>query len=130
MKTRCLVILETMWGGSGKAPGLFHINPENHTGRRLYWLLAHEDVWVTNAGGEYVSVAKEHGTPDAKRLTKTLKRLEYNLLLICGAVAKKTYGRSSFRPKGRKLIIAHPAWRFWTNEELEKVRKLIQKGAH
>ena len=59
---QCVAVLDTMWGGSGNAPGMFRINPDNHSGRRLYWLLGHQDLLVTNACREYVADPTIHGT--------------------------------------------------------------------
>lgn len=124
--TKCLAVLETMWGGSGEAPGIFRINPHNFTGRRLYWFLGHKDLWVTNACREYVSNAKQHGTPDPDRLAQNLQRLTYDLLLVCGGVAKKTYSKCGYAPECRVVYIPHPAWRGWTRKALEATRKEIQ----
>lgn len=125
---KCLVILETMWGGSGHAPGLFHINPKNHTGRRLYWLLGHNDLWVTNACREYVDNARQHGTPDPKWLAKNLQRMTYDLLLICGNVAQRTYRKCGYVPECTVMEIPHPAWRGWTRDRLDITRELINES--
>ncbi len=124
--TKCLAILETMWGGSGDAPGLFHINPDNHTGRRLYYLLGHNDLWVTNACKELVGNARIHGTPNPEWLAKNLQRLTYDLLLVCGRVAARTFLGCGYTPQCRIVYIEHPAWRGWTKEHLEETRRIIQ----
>jgi hypothetical protein len=129
--TRCLAVLETMWGGNGHAPGLFRINPNNFTGRRLYWLLGHEDLWVTNACRELVANARLHGEPDPAWLAKNLQRLTYDLLLVCGKVAQTTYGECGYMPDCRVLEMPHPASRSdWSRLNLEAWQKLIQSGAH
>ncbi len=125
--TKCLAILDTMWGGSDQAPGLFRINPNNYTGKRLYWFLGHDDLWVTNACGEYMANAKQHGTPNPERLAKNLRRITYDLLLVCGSVAKKTYLKCGYTPKCEILMIPHPARRGWTKSKLEWTKNLIQK---
>jgi len=126
VKAKCVAILDTMWGGSGKAPGMFRINPKNHTGRRLYWFLGHKDLWVTNACTEYVANAKLHGRPDPKRLATNLQRVTCDLLLVCGSVAAKAFRKCGYKPKCRVIYIPHPAWRGWTMEHLEEVRRRIQ----
>ena len=124
--TKCLAILETMWGGSGNAPGLFRINPDNHTGRRLYFFLGHHDLWVTNACKELVGNARIHGTPDPEWLAKNLQRITYDLLLVCGSVAHKTFEECGYVPDCRIEYIPHPAWRGWTKVGLELTRRKLQ----
>ena len=128
--TRALAILETMWGGNGQAPGVFRINPDNFTGRRLYWFLGHEDLWVTNACRELVENARLHGTPDPAWLTYNLRRMTYALLLVCGRVAQRTFAECGYRPKCRIIEMPHPAARVWTRADLDHWQKLIQTGAH
>lgn len=130
IKTRCLVVLETIWGGDGQAPGLFRINPDNHSGKRLIYLLGHRDFWVTNACKEYVANAQQHGKPDSRWLATNLNRLEYDLLLVCGRVAQKTYNRVRSKPHCRTIIAPHPAARTWTKESLILWRDRIQSNLH
>jgi len=130
MHVRTAVVLETMWGRAGKSPGWFRINPQNHTGRRLYWLVGHNRLWVTNACPEQVNSPLEHGTPDPLWLARNLKRLRYDLLLVCGKVAQITYKRCLYEPDCRVLEIPHPAWRGWTRERLDVTQELIQSGKH
>ena len=125
--TKSLVVLETMWGGSGNAPGLFHINPHNHSGKRLIYLIGHEDFWVTNACREYVKRAKQHGSPDPKWLAENLQRLTYDLLLVCGKVAQHTYRMCEFNPDCKVVEIPHPAARNWTKSRLEYWKKELSK---
>lgn len=126
MHTKALVVLETMWGGNGKAPGLFRINPYNYSGKRLYSLLGHSDFWVTNACRELVSHANAHGKPDPEWLAQNLQRLTYDLLLLCGKVAQQTYDRCGYVPPCRIERMPHPAARTWTKAELERWRTLLQ----
>lgn len=140
IQTRCVAILDTMWGGEGIAPGLFRINPQNHSGRRLYWLLGHEDLWVTNACPEYVEHSKVHGKPDPEWLAGNLRRIDFQLLLVCGSVAKKTldqairekfFKQESFLPETARIVyIPHPAARGWTRFKLDTARDYIQAGVH
>ena len=134
-----IVVLEVMWGwkskttGSGhseKAPSWFVINPLNHTGKRLYYFLGKD--WkgvVTNACPELVSSAKERGRPDIVWLHNNLADLQpFDLLLVCGRVAQKTFAKkSSWYKRGdeRVIYIPHPAARGWTKKGLERTKKLI-----
>lgn len=124
--TKCLAILETCWGGDGNAPGLFRINPQNFTGRRLYWFLGHKDLWVTNACRELVRNASTHGTPDPAKLKENLQRLTYDLLLVCGRVAASTFQECGYKPECCVIYMPHPAWRGWTKGLLSKTKELIQ----
>lgn len=128
-RVRCkvLVVLETMWGGSGSAPGLFRINPNNYSGRRLLWLIGHSDFWVTNACREYVSNARQHGKPDPTWLAKNLQRIDYGLLLVCGKVAQRTYTACGYVPDCNVLEMPHPAARMWPKVQMLKWKARIKK---
>lgn len=119
-----------MWGECGKSPGWFRINPKNHTGRRLYWFLGHDDLWVTNACREQVAKATLHGTPDPEWLASNLKRLTYDLLLLCGNISQETYLKCGYRPECRIVAIPHPAARMQTKELLEEYQEIIRLGVH
>lgn len=148
-----VAILETMWdwrgmtssaGHTRTAPRYFTINPENHSGRRLYSLIGGQDIHhlsVTNACKELACSAKQHGTPDPAWLRENLDGLMcmvshggngIDLLLVCGKVAQATYARSGFKmPKGRYVLeIPHPAARFvWTAEKIEEIHMKILRIA-
>lgn len=124
--SRAVAVLETMWGDSGKAPGLFRINPFNHTGRRLYWLLGHNDLWVTNACKEQVDHAGLHGRPDPEWLARNLQRIKCDLLLVCGKIAQRTFANCGYRPDCRIIEMPHPAARVWTRAALDWWRDYIQ----
>ena len=130
MKTRCqvLVVLETMWGGSGNAPGLFRINPLNHSGSRLLQLIGHDNFWVTNACREYVEDASQHGKPDPVRLVVNLKRLDYKVLLLAGKVAQKTFDDCGYAPKCKILRMMHPAARTWTRVLIEQWKQKLERA--
>ena len=123
--TRCVAVLETMWGGDGNAPGFFWINPDNFTGRRLYWLLGHKDLWVTNACRELVQNARQHGKPDPEWLGSNLWRMTYDILLVCGKVAQRTYEQCGYEPECNVVYMPHPAWRGWTKSLLQEAKELI-----
>lgn len=126
--TKAVVILEVMWGETkAEAPGFFRINPYNFTGSRLYYFLGHEHFLVTNACREMVATAKGRGTPDPERLAKNLQRLTYDLLLVCGLVARKTFNKCGHIPDCKVVYIKHPAARDWTTEQLEQTRSKLHK---
>ncbi|MCK9568811.1 hypothetical protein M0R72_07720 [Candidatus Pacearchaeota archaeon] len=127
---RCVAVLETMWGTEGKAPGMFRINPQNHTGRRLYWLLGHDNLWVTNACPQQVANARQHGKPDSEWLSYNLQRCSYGLLLVCGKVAQATFAQCDYKPSCRILGMPHPAARTWTKAMLLEWQQRIQSGVH
>jgi hypothetical protein len=130
-----IVVLETMWDWCGleqsrygnQGPPYFEINPDNHSGRRLYYLLDGVDFRVTNACPQVVSHSSQHGTPDVAWLTKNLQSVTYDLLLVCGRVAQQTFRASTFRPTCPILNMKHPAARNWTNEEMDRWRGLIRR---
>lgn len=126
-------ILEVMWGSPSKyAPGWFRINPYNHSGSRLYDLLGHRDLWITNACDGIVSNPNGRGKPNPKRLRANLARLSFDLLLVCGRVAQKTLDQSDFlisdfdSEKSSIVFMPHPASRNWSLQSIRETRELIR----
>lgn len=135
---KAVVILEVMWdwrnvttsaGYQERAPRHFSINPLNHTGKRLHaWLKEYPRFQVTNACPELVSSAKGRGKPDASWLSENLQLLgPFDLLLVCGGVARSTY-KLSDAGSARVLEIPHPAARCWTRQGIDHVHAEIQNG--
>jgi hypothetical protein len=124
-----VAVLEVMWGRpSPEAPPHFKINPLNRSGARLYSLLGHDNLVVTNACREVVSEPSERGTPDPKRLARNLRALgPIHMLLVCGAVAKRTYQQSAYEQSEplRVVFMPHPAAR-WRAEKITSARDIIQ----
>jgi hypothetical protein len=124
-----LVILEVAWGGG--APW-FRINPRNHSGRRLYDLVGHRDLWVTNACPEVVATAAERGRPDAVWLKKNIRHMRHlglipEVLIVGGRVAAETYDACGTVLDIPRFDIPHPAWRGWTKDKIAHWKKIIQK---
>ena len=134
---KVVAILESMWdwrqmtsdAGYREAPRYFRINPENFSGKRLYRIVGKDaELFVTNSCRELCISASHHGTPDPNWLRENLKILApFDVLLICGKVAQKTYIESGYR-FSRKIEMPHPAARMWTNAMLDattaKVRSM------
>lgn len=127
---RVAALLDTMWGSrKARAPRWFRINPHNHSGRRLYKLVGKEvDLRVTNCCPMMQTSARDHGTPDAAYVAENLRRLEpFALLLVCGAVAQRTYAASGYNIGNAHLLtLKHPAARTWTKKELEDTARQVQ----
>lgn len=135
---KIVAVLESMWdwrqmtsgAGYAEAPRSFRINRENYSGKRLYRIVgADADLHVTNACRELVASASQHGTPDPAWLRENLEILApFDLLLVCGRIARVTYSRIG-REYAPMLQIDHPAARRWSNEAIEataaRVRELI-----
>ncbi len=140
-----IAVLETMWdwrsmtsnAGYQEAPRYFRINPDNHSGRRLYRLIGigHE-LWVTNACRELVRSASDHGRPDPawlhENLTMLIGQFQPRLILVCGKVAQETFSRCSYilPATTTTLHIAHPAARSWTIANLASVTAEIGDHLH
>ncbi len=129
-RSRIVALLDTMWGvRKTRAPRYFRINPHNHSGRRLYRLVGAEcALLVTNCCPIMQTSARDHGVPDATYVAENLRRLEpFALLLVCGAVAQRTYAASGYNsPTGRVLLLKHPAARTWTKTEITEKAELIR----
>jgi hypothetical protein len=140
---RVVAILETMWdwrgmtsgAGYSEAPRFFRINPDNHSGRRLYKLIGPgAQLLVTNACRELVTGPNQHGTPDPKWLAENLAEIETNrpdsatidVLLVCGKIAQKAFRESGYKPKAAKVIeMPHPAARMWTTAMVQETQRRI-----
>lgn len=143
-----VAILDTMYDWRGQtsgaglrqAPRYFRINPNNHTGRRLYDLIGPgNSLIVTDACKELVTKPTDHGTPDPKWLMENLTMLRsmrsIDVLLVCGKVAQKTWIevkatpsiRTWYDPRMKEIIITHPAARtVWTREYINEVKQRIR----
>ena len=129
-----MVILETMWDWCGlekrrygaQGPPYFEINPDNNSGRRLYTLLGDITFRVTNACPEVVDHHSKHGKPDPAWLASNLQRATYDLLLVCGKVARSTYIGCGYQPQCPVLVLKHPAARDWKKEEILRWQKIIR----
>ena len=143
-----VAILDTMYDWRGQtsgaglrqAPCYFRINPDNHTGKRLYDLIGPGNLLiVTNACKELGMKPTDHGTPDPKWLMKNLTLLSsmrsIDILLVCGKVAQKTWIevkvmpsiRTWCNPHMKEIVIPHPAARVvWTREYINEVKQRIR----
>ena len=153
--SRVVAILETMWdwrkmtsdAGYLQAPRYFRINPQNHSGRRLYKLIGGPQgrLLVTNACRELATSAKGHGKTDPVWLAENLSLLDgatlqaeggrisgkpFDVLLVCGKVAQKCYRECGFTPAKAKVIeIPHPAARaYWTSQTIAETGQKIQEA--
>lgn len=144
---RAVAILETMWdwrgmtSGAGyrEAPPFFRINPNNFSGRRLYWWLGQDaKLLVTNACRKLGNGPNDHGKGDPEWLGVNLRRLNeevadskpVDLVLICGKVAQDTYDRCGYSMSPARIIrLPHPAARFWNKDALGQTRRIVQESA-
>ena len=137
-KPKTVAVLEVMWDWRMKtsatnpnylaeAPRAFRINPENHSGKRLYQLLGHDNLMVTNACPQLVTGAKGKGNPDAYWLLENLEQLwPYSLLLVCGKVAQETYDLVRNVNDARTLYLPHPAARQWSRRDMVFATRVVQ----
>lgn len=149
-----VALLDSMWGWGGHneagedAPAYFRINPDNHSGRRLYSLIGDHKLLVTNCCKTVQASANHHGTPDPLWILKNLRFLaseRMSLLLVCGQVAQPIFRRSvcfdslkdGVEMKGYFflendglripfLCIDHPAARRWSKASIESTRQEIE----
>mgnify|MGYP003138429018 FL=1 len=146
-RKRIIAVLDTMWdwrqrtSSAGytprEAPRYFRINPENHSGKRLYRFVGDHELLVTNACRELAQSANHHGTPNPDWLKENLEILHQekpiDLILVCGKVAQKTFDQLGFQEPNTVQVmkILHPAARTWSSalieETIEKVRKICSE---
>jgi hypothetical protein len=135
-----VAILESMWdwrsltsgAGYNQAPSYFRINPQNHSGKRLYRIVGDNHLLVTNACRELVGGPNQHGKPDPEWLRGNLMKLDklgIGILLVCGNVAQQTYEKSGFLWKGPTIRMMHPASRTWSNELLDAYSVIVRRIA-
>jgi hypothetical protein len=152
---KIVALLESMWGWQGfnepgeEAPRYFRINPDNHSGRRLYRICGPgHSLLVTNCCRIVQSSANHHGSPDIEWTRNNLLFLQQqkmDLLLVCGHVARETFaqicqmsthnlipgvsglvGVDHENPaRVRYLIMDHPAARRWSNQKIDETAALV-----
>jgi hypothetical protein len=132
---RAVAILDVMWDpdkAGRRAPRWFKINPQNHTGRRLYqWLKDKYELLVTNACPQIVNNAQGRGHADSTWLADNLQRLQpIDLLLVCGDTAFHTFDNTgtNIGYADRVLLLPHPAFRGWSKQGIDLVGNLIEHG--
>ena len=125
---KIVVVLAVQWGYPGDRPERwFHINPYNHSGRRLIGLVGHRNFKVTNACSDIVFRASDKGTPDAAWLRRNLAVLRPDLVLLCGNVAQSTFKRSMVEPETKVMRLPHPAARHWSKKMMKRWTRKIQR---
>jgi len=149
-----VALLDSMWGWGGyndageDAPRYFRINPDNHSGRRLYRLVGSRDLLVTNSCRVVQAHANSHGTPDPEWVRENLLLLHkggMDLLLVCGKIARYTFSQvckipivpleasgfmgidHSSKERFRYLAIDHPAARRWSIDKLNQTQQHIER---
>lgn len=143
-------LLESMWGWRGYndagevAPRYFRINPDNHSGRRLYRICGSHNLLVTNCCRIVQRSANDHGKPDPQWVIENLGILNIDrmdLLLVCGKVARETFEGIASIPAGatdgqsyipgigivKFYMIDHPAARRWSIEKLNQTQQHIER---
>lgn len=145
-----VAILETMWdwrgmtsgAGYAEAPRYFRIHSDNYSGKRLYKLIGPDArLLVTNACRELVTGPQHHGKGNPEWLKENLEILDgcgplpdgatqvrFDVLLVCGKVAQKTYEESKYSPqRAAVLYMPHPAARmYWTKEQIAATANRIR----
>lgn len=135
MRKNIVALLESMWGWGGyneageDAPRHFRINPYNFSGRRLYRICSgvNHSLLVTNCCRTVQMTANHHGKPDPYWVRENLRFLcsqQMDLLLVCGAVAKKTY-EATLLDYPNVIYMDHPAARRWSNASLDAMNARI-----
>jgi hypothetical protein len=144
-----VALLDSMWRWGGYkdagevAPAYFRINPNNHSGRRLYRLCGQHSLLVTNCCRIVQPTANHHGKPDVEQVRSNLTLLaeeKMHLLLLCGRIAQATFqelGSTILGTEGtcylsgagiiRYLCMDHPAARRWTKEMIEQKARSIER---
>jgi hypothetical protein len=133
LMARIVALMESMWGWGGyntpgeEAPRFFSINPDNHSGKRLYRLCGDHTLLVTNCCPTVQASANDHGVPDLQWVRDNLAMAgEFELLLVCGKIAQATYAKiKEPNPRFQVMLIDHPAARRWTKASLIKVAEEI-----
>lgn len=130
-----------MWGWHGYhdagnlAPRFFRINPNNHSGRRLYKICGPEhNLIVTNSCPIVQSSANHHGKPDPVYVAENLNKAfedGADLFLICGRIAQETYKAANFHWVFPNVyFMDHPASRRWTVAKFEAARNAVAGHAN
>lgn len=125
---RIVAVLAVQWGYPGdQVEPWFHINPINHSGRRLIKLVGHGGFKVTNACPDIVYRADQQGTPDPAWLRHNLRCLRPDVVLVCGSVAQATFERDMVGPRTKVFKLPHPAARTWSKALIAQWAKRLQR---
>jgi hypothetical protein len=82
-----------------------------------------DDLLCINSSPYIVQSANHHGNPEPLYVASLLRRLEpFDLLLVCGSIAKATFKRSPYKGSHPIIFIPHPAWRAWSAADFSNVR--------
>jgi hypothetical protein len=128
-----VALLESMWAWRGyneadeEAPRFFRINPDNHSGRRLYKLCGDANLLVTNSCRYVQRSANHHGTPDPQWVKGNMEQAQKDgcdLFLICGKIAKETFAATGL-DYTNVIFMDHPAARRWTPAKMDEVSALV-----
>lgn len=129
-----VALLDSMWNWRGCHEGdvdaarYFHINADNHSGRRLYRLVGNHSLLVTNSCRKMQSSANHHGEADGAWVLENLELIApFDLLLVCGTVARKVYTTWLAEKYPNAIIMDHPAARRWSNAKLDAMTKEIER---
>jgi len=127
-RPKIVVVLEVMWGmPTDKVQRWFHINPYNHSGRRLIDIIGHQDFRVTNACPQLVHSARSKGKPSKEWLSANLSKLQTDIVIVCGNVAQATFEPSM--ASGAQIVkLPHPAARSWSKKAVEQARRKVAKA--
>lgn len=141
MKQVC-ALLESMWGWRGyntageEAPRFFRINPDNHSGKRLYRICGDVNLIVTNSCRTVQKSASHHGMPDPAYVLGNFRRAQLdgcNLFLICGKVAQATF-EAAFPSRSERALffphvyMDHPAARRWSNATIDAMTEQVREA--
>lgn len=84
------------------------------------------EILCINSCPYIVENANKHGKPEPLYVASLLRRLEpYDVLLVCGNIAKATFKQSPYKGYGCILFIPHPAWRAWSFALFSAVQESI-----
>jgi len=84
------------------------------------------DLLCINSCPYIVQSANHHGRPEPMYVAELLRRLvPYDVLLVCGAIAKATFRASPYKGYAPVLFIHHPAWRAWSTSLINEVQQQI-----
>ena len=127
---KILCVLQNAWG-YGRLPMVFTPNPANKSAKVIRKMVGANRYYFSNTTAEVTNRARDKAKPDDKHFISLTKKFnDYDLILVCGAQAKKMFEKHIEvinNVKSEIMFVPHPASRMLSNVQINEIREEIAK---
>lgn len=132
---RILCVLQNAWGDR-ELPSIFIPNPLNKSAKVIRKMVGEHRFFFCNTTPKVTATAKGCPPPDDEHFKNLVPRFaRYDLVLVCGAQAKKTVEKhrslvdNCYR-NSAIMFVPHPASRSLSNIQIAEIRQKIEEYEH